>query len=91
MADLAKRWTWIRDGDTLVDELDDVVLAIDDPEYISAENKRLIAAAPRLLAALDNLCQSWERRRGREDAEASYRDAIAALYEAVGLDREVKA
>lgn len=43
-------WSWYR-GRTLLNSRDDVVLEIDLPEFISDADKRLIAAAPDLLAA----------------------------------------
>lgn len=45
-------WTWVSQQTTLLNSADDVVLAVDCPEFIDDADKSLIAAAPDLLAAL---------------------------------------
>ena len=66
-------WTWSSDGTTLRGS-DDVVLAIDLPEFIEDADKALIAAAPDLLdeaanalAFLDTI--EWNNDQSERDAE----------------------
>ena len=52
-------------------------VSVSDSEAEDLANARLIAAAPDLLAALENLVSDWERVHGQIPADHEARAAIA--------------